>query len=211
MQQLKQLSNQQNSHKIFILVLVAQLISSQLLASIPFRDRGVRIDLSLVSQSCSGTGIDFSRIAQYSPEAYSSQDVSMMIPTNMAASSDTGHVASQIIDRSMQSLFNSEVFKTSDIGRTTHRVEKSIQQDVTIGGSSPHSIKHTFKFNMQAAQGKALIDYTGFTHAQLSYQASSQELNLEVYRHLTSTMRIAYNHINSPTDQRDTVSLKLGF
>ncbi len=194
-----------------MITLTILLSSTQLLASIPFRDRGVNIDLSLVSQSCSGSGIDFSRIAQFSFEDYSSQDVSMMIPTNMAASNDTGHIASQILDRSMQSLFNSEYFKSTDLGKTSHKVEKSMQQNVTIGGTAPNSIQHNFKFNMQAAQGKALIDYSGFANAQLSYQVSSQELNLEIYHHLSGNVKLAYNHINNPTDQRDTVSLKLGF
>jgi hypothetical protein len=199
------------TQKILTASISLMILSSQVLASIPFRDRGVNIDLSLVSMSCSGAGIDFSRIAQFSLDEYTSKDISKMIPTNMAASNDTGHVASQILDQSMQSLFNSESFKTSDIGRSTHKIEKSMQQDVTIGGSAPDSIQHNFKFNMQAAQGKALIDYSGFGHAQISYQVASQELNLEVFHHITGNMKVAYNHINNPSDQRDTVSLKLGF
>ncbi len=199
------------TQKILAVSISSLIISSQVFASIPFRDRGVNIDLNIVSVSYSGTGIDFSRIAQFSLKEYSSQDVSKMIPTNMAASNDTGHVVSQIFDRSMQSLFNSDSFKASDIGRSTHKIEKSMQQDITIGGSSPNSIQHNFKFNMQAAQGKALIDYSGFAKAQLSYQAASQELNLEIFHHITSNMKVAYNHINNPSDQRDTVSLKLGF
>ena len=197
--------------KILAVVIATQFVTAQIFAAIPNRDRGVNVDLSLVTVSYSGQGIDFSRIAQFQPDGISVQDVSRMIPTNMNPSNNGSQVASQIFDQSMQSLFNSEAFKASDLGKTTHKVEKSMQQDISIGGTAPDSIKHNFKFNMQAAQTKAAIDYSGFGNAQLSYKASGQELNLEIFHKVSNNMKIAYNHINTPNDQRDMVSFNLGF
>lgn len=192
-------------------LILAQFFSAQIFANIPYRDRGVDIDFSLTS-SYSQNGIDLSRIALVHPtEDITYADVSRMVPTNISVTASGGEVASQIADRSVQAYFNSDSFKSTDIGKTSHSVEQSLKQDVTIAGSSPDSIKHNFKFNMQASQAKAMLDYSGFTNAQLSYKASGQELNFEVYHNLTSTMKLAYNHINNPTDQRDVVSLKLGF
>ncbi len=197
--------------KVLTTLIATQFIAAQIFASIPRHDRGVDLDLSLVTTSCSGAGIDFSRIAQIFPDSLSTQDVSMVIPTDIPATATGGQVASHIADKSMQSYFNSESFKSTNLGKTSHSVEKSIQQDVTIGGSSPDSIQHNFKFDMQAAQQTARINYSGYTNAQLSYKASGQELNFEVYRNLAKNMKLAYNHINSPNDQRDVVSLHLGF
>ena len=197
--------------KVLITIIASQFLAAQIFANIPYHDRGVALDFNLVSSSCSGTGIDFSRIAQIFPDSISSDDVSRMIPTDIPATANGGQVASHIADRSMQSYFNSESFKATNLGKTSHSVEKSIQQDVTIGGSAPNSIQHNFKFNMQAAQTTARIDYTGYANANLSYKASAQELNLEVYHNLAANMKLAYNHINSPSDQRDVVSLRLGF
>ncbi len=188
-----------------------QFLSVQTFANIPFRDRGIDIDFSLTS-SYSQNGIDFSRIALIHPyEDITYADVSRVVPTDIPASASGGQVASQIADRSVQAYFNSESFKATNIGKTSHSVEQSLKQDLTIAGSSPDAVQHNFKFNMQATQAKAMIDYTGFTNAQLSYKASKQELNFEVFRNLTQTMKVAYNHINSPNDQRDVVSLRYGF
>ncbi len=203
--------NRAKGLKVLNFIVGIQLLSAQLFASIPNRDQGVAIDFSLTS-SYSQNGIDFSRIGQVFPyEDISYADVSRLVPTDIPATASGGQVASQIADKGMQAYFNSDSFKSTSIGKTSHSVEKSLKQDVTIGGSEPDAIKHNFRFNMQATQAKAMLDYTGYTNAQLSYKASGQELNLEIFRQLTQSMKIAYNHINNPTDQRDVVSLKFGF
>ena len=144
-------------------------------------------------------------------DGLSYDDVSQIIPIDILASGNGGQVASQIADKSMRSYFNSAAFKSTNLGKTTHSVEKSLQQDVRIAGSSPNAIQHNIKFNMHANQAKAVIDYAGYANAQLSYKVSGQELNLEIYHNITQNMKIAYNHINNSNDQRDVVSLKLGF
>ncbi len=197
--------------KLISTIIATQFLAAQIFASIPRHDRGVGLDLSIVSSSYSETGIDFSRVAQIFPDGISYDDVSRLIPTDIPASASGGQVASHIADKSMQAYFNSESFKSTDIGKTSHQVEKKMQQDVTIVGSSPNAIQHNIKFNMQATQGKAVIDYTGYTNAQLSFSASTSEVNLEVFRKITSNVKLAYNHISNPNDQRDVVSLKLGF
>ncbi len=197
--------------KLQSILVATQFMAAQIFASIPFHDRGISLDLNLVSNSHSEMGIDFSRIARIRPEGFSYEYISRLLPTDIPASASGSQVASQIADNSMRAYFNSESFKATNFGKTSHNVEKSMRQNVTISGSSPASIKHDFKFNMQATQTKAVIDYKGFTNAQLSYTASSQELNFEVFRKLSNNMKIAYNHINSSGDQRDIVSLNLGF
>ncbi len=197
--------------KLISTIVATQFLAAQVFASIPRQDRGISLDLNLVSSAYSQNGIDFSSMAQIRPDGLSSEDVSRLIPLDMPANSSTDLVVTHIADKSMHSFFNSRAFKSTNIGKTSHQVEQAMNQNVTIGGSAPNSIKHNFKFNMQATQQKASVDYTGYTNAQLSYIASTQEVNLEVFRAVTTNVKLAYNHIHNSTSQQDLVSLKIGF
>jgi hypothetical protein len=138
-----------------------------------------------------------------------SEDIAMMIPSDMAPSSNFGSVSTQIIDRSLTSFFNSPVIRNSDIGRTAHQVEKSMESNVDFGGQTPNSIKHSFKFAMKAAQTRAQVEYTGITNAQLSYQIAGSTLDLEVREPVAAIgTQVVYNHIDKPNDRSDVVSLR---
>jgi hypothetical protein len=138
-----------------------------------------------------------------------SEDVAKMIPADMAPSSDFGAVSSQILDRSISSLFNSPLIRNSDIGRTAHQMEKSMESNIELGGAEPDSIKHSFKFAMKAAQTRAQIEYSGLTNAQLSYQIAGSTLDFEVREPVAAIgTQVVFNHIDKPSDRTDVVSLR---
>lgn len=191
--------------------LVFCLITSKSMASIPAKDKGAQLDLSLVSSSYNQYGIDISRIARVIPEEINSKDIEKVIPLNMLATNQMGTITSQIVDQSLRSVFASDSFKQTNLGKTSQKIEKTMQQDVGFGGAEPDSIQHKFKFNMQATQTQATIDYSGYTNAQLSYKAGAQELNLEWYRTLSENTKLAFNHIDTPIDSKNLVSLKMSW
>ena len=137
------------------------------------------------------------------------KDIQKMIPQDMQATSDGGQVASRIADKSMNSLMDSPLMKSSDLGRAAKTVEHSMQADMSVGGAEPDSIKHSFHFDVQAAQSKAMLHYQGITNANLTYQASGQTLNLEVREPMKVIKTdLVYNHIDTFNDRRDTLSVR---
>ena len=155
-------------------------------------------------------GYDASIIQPVRPyDDVDSQDIQKMIPQDMQPSSDGAQVASRIADKSMNSFMDSPMMKSSDIGRAAKSVEHSMQADMSVGGAEPDSIKHSFHFDVQAAQTKAMLKYQGITNANLSYQASGQTLNLEVREPMKIIKTdLVYNHIDSWNDRRDTLSVR---
>lgn len=134
--------------------------------------------------------------------------VQKIIPDDMTPTSDGGMVATQILDRSLTSFFNSAEVRRSDIGRTATRVERTLESDIALGGTKPESIKHSFKFAMRATQTKALVEYTGITNAQLVYHIGQDKLNFEVHESLAGSTQVVFNHITTPGDSTDILSMR---
>lgn len=155
-------------------------------------------------------GIDISNIKPVeSSRATKPEDVSKIIPSDMKPTSDGGMVAAQILDHSLSNWFNSEAVRNSDLGRTAHQVEKSMEGDVSFGGGQPDSIKHNFRFAMRAAQTHAQIGYTGLTNAQVTYYMLQNKTDFEVREAVKPLgTQLVYNEIVTREDTRRTVSLR---
>lgn len=155
-------------------------------------------------------GFDIASIKPVTSKSEFAQDViSKIIPQSIKPSRDGSQVAAQIVDHSLSNLFQSEVIRNSGFGRTALDVERKMTADVAFGGTEPEAVRHSLKFAMQAAQAKAKIDYQGITTAQVSYHVAQSTLNIEVREKLpVMKSEIVYNHINKPSDTRDTVSLR---
>ena len=140
----------------------------------------------------------------------SANDVSRMIPAkDMVSGSEGGRVASQILDQSLTTFFNSPVFRNSDFGRSAVRVQKSMEGNVAIGGTRPNSTKHEFNFAMQPAQARAFVKYRGVANAELSYQAAGSTVNFEVNERVEAfRSHIVYAHTVKPGDSIDSVSMR---
>lgn len=136
-------------------------------------------------------------------------DVEKIIPhRELAAGSSGALVATQILDHSLSSFFNSPEVRNSDFGKTAKEVEQSMEGEAAFGGEEKGSTRHVFKFAMRAAQAKAELEYSGLTNAQLSYIVSQSKMNLEVHEDLSLGTKVVFNHIDSPGDRTDMLSVR---
>jgi hypothetical protein len=191
-----------------VVLLAVTLVTSVGYCAIPRTSRTLSFYLSARDFS---RGFDLALIKPIeSTRTIRMEDVSKVIPFHeMRSSNDGGYVASQILDHSLSNFFNSPTVRNSDLGRTAHQVEKSMEGDVAFGGTEPESIKHAFKFAMRATQTRAQVEYTGLTNAQLTYNVFQARLNLEVREPMKAlNTQVVYNHITQPGDQIDMVSLR---
>ncbi|MES2963986.1 MAG: hypothetical protein V4760_08850 [Bdellovibrionota bacterium] len=140
----------------------------------------------------------------------SSEDISRLIPVrDMQTGTDGGRVASQIMDQSLTTFFNSPVFRNSDFGRSAVRVQKSMEGNVTVGGTRPNSTKHEFKFAMQPTQTRALMQYRGIANAQVTYQVAASTVNIEVTERMDMLdSDVVLAHTMKPGDTIDSVGLR---
>jgi hypothetical protein len=155
-------------------------------------------------------GIDFSAIQPIeSARLTKTKDVERIIPSGMAPTRDGGMVARQIIDHSLSSWFNSEQVRNSSLGRSAHQVEQKLSSNVSVGGGAPEAVHHNFRFQMRAAQTKAQLEYSGLTHAKLTYYVAQQQTDLEVREPLKILRTdLVFKQQVSRVDQRQTLNLR---
>lgn len=155
-------------------------------------------------------GLDISIIQPVSSSRdTTAADVSKIIPSDMKATNDGSVVASQILDRSLSSWFDSDAVKHSEIGHTAHQVEQSMNADVAFGGKEPESIKHNVKFQVKAAQQQAQLEYTGYTTAQVTYSAGQDKTDIELREPVRALgTQVVFNNIATHDDNRKIVSLR---
>lgn len=142
---------------------------------------------------------------------YKPVDMTQMIPLNMQPSDNSSQVFSQVADRTMTSIWNSEAVRGSALGQAATEVEKQMKAQVVMGGNSPESIQHKLNFNMQAFQATAQVQYTGFTNANLKYKVTERKLGLEVFEHMTGNKDLVVSHTITSLDRLSEVSLRWNF
>jgi hypothetical protein len=185
-----------------------QTLTSSAFAVVP--DAVETKKLSLAPTPDFSRGMDASYIQpMQSNQDIREEDVEKVIPKDLTPTSSTSEVASKIIDHSVSSYLNSPTVKNSSLGQATTKIDKSMSGNMSVGGSDPASIQHNFKFEMQAAQTKAVMAYTGYTNAEITYKASESTLDLQVHEKVAMLgTQLVYNHTIKPADTRDIVSLK---
>ncbi|PIS10867.1 MAG: hypothetical protein COT73_07055 [Bdellovibrio sp. CG10_big_fil_rev_8_21_14_0_10_47_8] len=139
-------------------------------------------------------------------------DVSQVIPQNMQPSENSSQVFSQVADRGLNSLFNSDSFRQSSIGRTATDVSNKMQQEVVVGGSqAPGSIEHKLNFNFQAFQSTAQVEYTGITHAAVKYKIAESKLDFSVSEKVAQNKDLVLSHTIGADDRLSQVSVRWTF
>jgi hypothetical protein len=136
-------------------------------------------------------------------------NAAQVVPMDMKPSENSNEVFSKVADQSLSSFFNSPEMRASPIGQTATEVEKKMKQDVSLGGSG--TVEHKLSFQVQAFQGVAQMDYTGFTHACLKYQASESSVGVEIYEKVAGARDLILGHVDKPTDHLSTLSMRWNF
>jgi hypothetical protein len=199
--------------KILAVALTQFVMIGQVFAAIPRGLPTVQPNRSLVIKR---VGFDFSKgfdIASVRPvqslRETRSEDISKIIPADMTPTTNGSLVATQILDHSLSNWFNSEAVRSSSIGHTAHRIEKSMEGDLSFGGTQPESTKHSLKFSMKATQTRADVEYTGLTTAQVTYFVLQEKTNIEIREPVRAlNTQVVYNDIASKEDRTQMVSLR---
>src|SRR5690606_29365503 len=84
--------------------------------------------------------------------AWTQEDVSKVIPTDISVSSDSGYVATRIGDHAIQNWLNSPEIRNSKLGRTADMVQETMKTEMTVAGDDVDETQHKFTFQVLALQ-----------------------------------------------------------
>ena len=138
-------------------------------------------------------------------------DMAQVIPLNMQPSDSSSQVFSQVADKGFSSLFASERFRSSGLGRMTTEAQEKMQTEVVLGGSADEngkaSTQHKLNFNVQAFQGLAQMQYSGYTEAAVKYKIAQSEVDFEISEKMGGHKNLVFSHSVSPENRLSQVSV----
>lgn len=133
------------------------------------------------------------QIPQAPSNAWTKEDVSKVIPTDMHDSEDAAFVATRIGDRAVQAWFNSPTGKGSAVGRTATTVQENLKTEVAVK-SEEGAVEHKFTFQVLALQAISQIRYSGWLNAALDFDARARETKLELTEKLWTNKDFVISH-----------------
>lgn len=104
-------------------------------------------------------------------------DVAQVVPLDLHQGASEGVVFSRIADRGFNLWFNSSFIKQSSLGRIAEETQQKLKADVVVPPSGALGVSHRFSFKVEAFQAVAKIEYTGWLHADLNYDAKESATN----------------------------------
>lgn len=147
----------------------------------------------------------------YSFKASENQfDVSEVLPLDLQPSNNSNLVFSKIADKSVSSFFNSDLIRSTPVGRTATVVEHKLKQDISFQGGK---IDHKFTLHIQAFQATAKVAYSGYTNASIQYHVSNSAVGLELYEKITkdNSKDLVMSHVTNSVEKKSSLSVRWGF
>ena len=128
------------------------------------------------------------------------------IPTDIQAYSSGRQVASKIAAQTARNLIDSEQFRKTSVGASAAAVDSRFKGGVKV--QSPDKTNHSLEFNLRATQTKASVRYVGYGETTVSYNLFTQALQVEVSKALNNRIRVVADHLDSPEEQTERLSLR---
>ncbi|MCE3009899.1 MAG: hypothetical protein LW875_04730 [Proteobacteria bacterium] len=148
---------------------------------------------------------NFNQFAKVNP-----LDASQYIPVSLRPEMGTREVMSKIADRSMSTWFQSDQVQNSFLGRTANNVEETVRSEVQLGGHDEKT-HHKLNFELKAFQSQAMVKYTGFANASLTYQLINSSVGLEVSEKVSQEVQMIFSHVAKSGSKISAVSWRWEF
>lgn len=136
-------------------------------------------------------------------------------PVGVASDHEGRKVASVMITRGAEQMVSSKAFQNSALGAGTKSIDKSLSTkstSTTSTTSSPRTDTTTTKprveMQMRSVQGKASVHYHGLADTAVTYHLYNQSLHAEASRLISKDLRVVLDHLESPEDKVERLSLR---
>jgi prophage DNA circulation protein len=140
--------------------------------------------------------------------AWTADDVSKVIPTDMKSSSDAGFIATKIGDRAAQAWLSSASAKDSSLVRTANKVQNSMKSEISVKGQQTNSVEHKFTFQFLAFQAVTQLRYTGWLNAAIDFNARANETKFEITQKMFTNKDFVVSHIANSEQGLSSIGLR---
>jgi hypothetical protein len=105
--------------------------------------------------------------------------IQTVVPTDMEATSDSKEIQAKVMDHNLKSFIRGEHFRNSEIFKGAKKLEKAMKPSFVIGdGDGENSIQHRLDVELEAAQSRAKLKYSGFVESEVIYGNDNVDISL---------------------------------
>lgn len=136
----------------------------------------------------------------------SEESKNKIIPSAINSNESGGQVLAQMADNTASLWWSTTPLKNSSIGRAADAAEKKL--NVQAAFEDENKIKHTFNFKVLAMQALARVEYKGWVHAAISYDARAAKTEAEISEKINSTEDFVISHSATTAENKSQVGFR---
>lgn len=124
------------------------------------------------------------------------QQMQKILPQDMKPTDNQGVVFAGVADRGLNEWLKSDSMKNSPLVQTVDETQQKLKTDVVVNQNTtdPDVVQHKFSFKVEAIQALAKMEYTGWTHAIVAYDAKASETKFEIHKQLFADKDLILAH-----------------
>jgi len=135
----------------------------------------------------------------------STEEWNKAVTSGLSPGDSANGAASKIADKSLQYWWNTSGAQNTPLGRSVVTAQNSLNKQVLLSnGATPQRLD----FTVDAFQTLAKVQYQGFTHAEMFFQARDSSVGVQMIEKLGLTRELVIGEAVRPTDQLSSVLLK---
>lgn len=140
-----------------------------------------------------------------------SKDVEEYVPLDMSQTNDPNDVARRVGDRALNQWWNSPEMQRTSVGRTAHKVEKSMKTEVNVRSNDPAKTNHKITFQVQALQTTATAKYQGWVDARADYNVGARQSSVELSQKIMKNKDVTLSHTASTREDVTSAGVRWNF
>ncbi|MFP5519314.1 MAG: hypothetical protein ACLGGX_05385 [Bdellovibrionia bacterium] len=137
----------------------------------------------------------------------SKEVVDQLVPKDINAETKSTTVVAKIADRGFQYWYNNSGIKETALGNAVETAQNKLSADVEIPGESNNEVNHKFSFKVEAFQGLAKIEYTGWLKAAINYDTFNTLTDIQLKELLFADKNFYVNHRIGSSESLSSVGM----
>lgn len=144
--------------------------------------------------------------SDFSAPLINEEQKNKIIPKAIASDESGQDILAQMADNTVSLWWDTTPLRRTSIGQAADAAEKKL--NVKAEFEDQNKIKHTFNFKVLAMQALARIEYKGWVHAAISYDARAAKTEAEITERISAKQDFVISHSITNLENKSLVGLR---
>ena len=130
----------------------------------------------------------------------------MTLPSDISSPFMTQETKNKIADNTASLWWSTTPLRNTSVGRAADAAEKKL--NVQAAFEDKNKIKHTFNFKFLAMQALARVEYKGWVHAAISYDARAAKTEAEISEKINAKQDLIISQSITTAESKSQVGFR---